>query len=327
MSSVLGVDIGGTKIAAAPVGRHGEQLAAPLVALSRVTDVEAFVTGLEQALRQALQQYSEFTPVALGIACAGTVDYSHGVVVVSPNLPLVDFPLVKVLRERLGLPVFLENDANAALLGEAASGAAVGMRHVVLLTLGTGVGGGVLVNGELYRGASGAAGELGHMTVVRGGLACRCGGRGCLEMYASGPALVRYAAAFLQDSWRDPGGQLLALHKQGRLTGGSVARLAREGHPGAIEAVQQLGEWLGVGLVNITSIFEPEMIVVGGGVGEMGEMLLQPARSYLARYGLLPGRDRVRVVSAKLGNTAGLVGGALVAWQELEADAGCAGRA
>lgn len=321
MNSVLGVDIGGTKIAAGPVNRAGGQLASPLITLSRATDLEAFLFGLEQALQQALQQFRDFAPAALGIACAGTVDYSRGVVVVSPNLPLLDFPLVEVLEEKLDIPVFLENDANAALLGEAVAGAAVGMRHVVMLTLGTGVGGALLLDGRLYRGASGAAGELGHMPVVRGGLVCRCGGRGCLEMYASGPALVRYAAAFLRDSEKDPGGELLSLYEQGRLTGGAVARLAREGHRGAAEAVEQLGEWLGIGLVGVTNIFEPQMIVIGGGVGELGEMLLRPARAYLARHALPPGRDRVQVISARLGNAAGLVGGALVAWEELEAGA------
>jgi len=321
MKSVLGVDIGGTKIAVGPVSSGGEQLAPSLFALSRTNSLEAFVSGLEQVLREAVRQFQAYAPAALGVACAGTVDHDRGVVVTSPNLPLQDFPLAQVLEEKLGLPVFLENDANAALVGEAAAGAAVGMRHVVMLTLGTGVGGALFLEGKLYRGTSGAAGELGHMTVVRGGLTCRCGARGCLEMYASGPALVRYAAAYMRDSERDPGGELLGLYEQGKLTGGAVARLAREGHRGAVEAVEQLGTWLGVGLMNITNIFEPQMIVVGGGVGELGEMLLRPARAYLRQYALPPGRDQVQVVAAKLGNGAGLVGGALVAWEGLESSA------
>ena len=160
---------------------------------------------------------------------------------------------------------------------------------------------------------------MGHTVVQMEGLLCRCGNHGCLEMYASGPALVRYAAAQIgRDQERDPGDALLTLRERSRLTGGAVSRLAREGHPGAMEAVRELADWLGVGLVNITNTFDPEMIVVGGGVGELGELLLSPAREHVRKNAMAPGRDRVQVASAKLGNKAGLVGAALVAWETME---------
>jgi glucokinase len=315
MRSVLGVDVGGTKVGVAPVDGAGAVLAPPLVEASETGYTEAFLSGLEGTLRRALDEFKGFDPGAVGLACAGTVDVDGGVVVTSPNLPLVKVPVGQILRDALGIPVVLENDVNAAVQAEVAVGAAVGLKHVVMLTLGTGVGGGLVLNGQIYRGANGGAGELGHTVVQMGALPCRCGTRGCLEMYASGPALVRYASARARDPEMDPKGTILALREQGRLTGETVAQLALQGYPGALEAVDQLAGWLGVGLVNITNTFDPEMIVVGGGVGALGELLLGPAREYLGKNAMAPGRDRVRVASATLGNQAGLVGAALAAWQ------------
>jgi glucokinase len=249
------------------------------------------------------------------------MDVVRGVAVTSPNLPLVEAPVVRHLEEALSVTVVLENDANAAVWAESVVGAAVGLRHVVMLTLGTGVGGALLLDGQIYHGASGAAGELGHTTVLAGGLPCRCGSRGCLEMYTAGPALVRYASARAGDPELDPGEALLVARQHGSLTGDAIARLASEGHPGALEAVRQLASWLGIGLVNISNTFNPEMIVVGGGVSEVGEPLLRPAREFLYANAMAPGRDQVKVVSAKLGNQAGLVGAGLIGWAALDASA------
>jgi glucokinase len=268
-------------------------------------------------LRRALTEFERFAPGAVGLACAGTIDSARGEVVTSPNLPLKDAPLAAMLQVALGVPVVIENDGNAAVLGEVVAGAAVGLRNAVMLTLGTGVGGGLFLDGKLYRGSNGAAGELGHTTIQMGGLVCRCGHRGCLEMYASGPALARYAASRARDSEHDPNGVLLALRERGELNGAAVTRLAREGHSGAVEAVRQLADWLGIGLVSITNTFDPEMIVIGGGVSELGEMLIRSARDYVRKNAMAPGRDHVKIEAAKLGNKAGLVGGALVAWEAL----------
>jgi len=318
--SILGVDVGGTKVAAGPVDRGGGLLAPPLVESSRTTDTASFLAGLEATLRRALAEFGGFGPRAIGLACAGTVDGARGVVVTSPHLPLREVPLAGILREVLGVPVILENDANAAVLGEAVAGAAAGLRHVVMLTLGTGVGGGLFLDGRLFRGVGGGAGELGHSIVQADGELCLCGARGCLEMYASGPALARYAAARAGDPTLDPGGALLGLREEGNLTGGAVARLARDGHPGALEAARELAGWLGIGLVSVTNVFNPEMIVVGGGVGELGELLLEPAREVVRRMAITPNRDQVRISPAVLGNRAGLVGGGLAAWEVLEGE-------
>ena len=319
MTAVLGVDVGGTKIAVAPVDPTGSQLAPPLVAPSQTADRDSFLSGLEEVLRRALAEFQRFAPQAIGIACAGTVDSGGTEIVSSPNLPLVHVPLKAILEEKLGIPVVLENDANAAGLGEAVAGAAAGLKDVVMLTLGTGVGGAMLLDGRLYHGAHGGAGELGHMVVQMGGLLCHCGNRGCLEEYASGPALTRYATALAKDRERDPDGALHALRERGELTGGAVTKLAQAGHLGALEAVRQLSDWLGIGLVNLTNAFDPAMIVVGGGVGELGELLLHPAREIVRKTAMPPGRDKVQIVTATLGNEAGLVGGGLAAWQEMGA--------
>ncbi len=317
MSSVLGVDVGGTKVAVGPVGRDGTELAPTLVESTCTEDQASFLTGLEASLRRALVAFERLQPKAFGLACAGTIDSARGMVIASPNLPLVEVPVALALEKALGLPVVLENDVNAAVRAEATIGAAAGLRDVVMLTLGTGVGGGLWLDGHVYRGANGGAAELGHIIVRAGGLPCPCGSRGCLEVYTSGRALVRYAAARAGDPKSDPSGELTALQEQGRLTGGAVARLAMAGDRAALDAVDELAHWLGVGLVNMTNAFDPEMIVVGGGVGALGELLLTPAREWLRKLAIPPGRDTVRIAAARLGNRAGLVGGALMAWQAL----------
>jgi glucokinase len=311
------VDVGGTKVAVGPIDREGRELAPVFVDATRTADEAAFVAGLESTLRQALVEFEAFRPKAFGLACAGTVDTERGMVVDSPNLPLQNVSLAFTLEKALGLPIVLENDVNAAVRAEATLGVAAGLRHVVMLALGTGVGGGLWLDGRVYRGANGGGAELGHIIVRAGGLPCPCGSNGCLEMYTSGRALVRYAAAQAGNAETDPSGGLTALQEQGRLTGGAITRLATAGDRAALEAVNELARWLGVGLIGLTNIFDPEMIVVGGGVGDLGELLLVPARELLRKYAMRPGRDSVRIESAVLGNRAGLVGGALTAWQVL----------
>jgi len=317
MISVLGVDVGGTKVAMAPVDRAGNQLAPVLVDASRTEDQAAVLAGLETSLKHALSEFERFEPKAFGLAWAGTVDSQRGIVVASPNLPLQNVPLAFLLEKALGLPVVLENDVNAAVRAEATVGAAAGLRHVVMLALGTGVGGGLWLDGRVYQGANGGAAELGHMIVRAGGLPCPCGSHGCLEVYTSGRALVRYAAARAGDPALDPSGELTALQEQGRLTGAAVTRLAAAGDRAALDAVHELARWLGAGLVSVTNVFDPDMIVVGGGVSDLGELLLAPARDAVRKLAMRPGRDKVRVEVAHLGNRAGLVGGALTAWHVL----------
>ena len=332
MSVILGVDVGGTKIAVGPVDSAGTLLAKPLHSPSlpawnpslppyesslfpqNLSDTRAFLKSLGDALQQALDEYASFNPVGIGLACAGAIDLERRLVVDSPNLPLRDTPLAELLGERLGLPVILENDANAALLAETTVGVAKGLQHVVFLSLGTGVGGGLLLNGQIYRGTGGGAAELGHAIICAEGEQCNCGARGCLEVYASGRALARYAARWVDSPTGDPEGILAELRLTGCLDAMEVGRLALEGYPGAVAALEELGHWLGCGLVGLSNTFNPQMVVIGGGVGELGELILAPARQYLLENAMFPGREQVQVAQAALGNEAGMVGAGLAAW-------------
>jgi glucokinase len=316
--AVLGVDVGGTKVAVAPVDRAGNILAQELVEPSQSESTAAFLAGLEGTLRRALVAFAHLELRAVGLACAGTVDHEHGVVVTSPNLPLEGVHLAGILEETLGLSVILENDANAATWAEAVIGAAAGHRHVVMLALGTGVGGGLLLNGSIYRGTGGGAAELGHTIVCAGGELCACGGHGCLEAYASGTALERFARERAGRPAEDPEGTLARLLDQGLLDGTAVSRLACQRYPGALSAVAELAGWLGIGLVNMANIFNPEVIVIGGGVSSLGDLILLPAERILRETALAPNRDQAKVVPAALGNLAGLVGGGLAAWDFLD---------
>lgn len=315
--AVLGVDVGGTKIAAAPVDRTGRMTAPPLSMPTPVESAAVFTAGVASALQTALSAFADVDIRAVGVACAGTIDSARGVVVTSPNLPLREVALAAALEEALATPVILENDANAAAWAEAVVGAAAGHRHVVMLTLGTGVGGGLVLDGRLYRGAGGGAAELGHTIVCRDGELCACGARGCLEMYASGKALERFARGYAGSPSLDADGVLAGLEVKGLLDGRAVSRLAFEGHPGALAAVGELAGWLGVGLVGLVNTFNPEIVVIGGGVSSLGDLILEPAARVMRETALPPNRDQARVVRATLGNQAGLVGGGLAAWEHL----------
>ncbi|MHB9150608.1 MAG: ROK family protein [Thermoleophilia bacterium] len=334
---VLGVDIGGTKIAVGRVTRNGRLLGEAICRPSDTGSESEFLEGLYAVLVEALgaARNDGHEVRAIGLGCAGTVARARGAIVVSPNLPLVDVPLARLVRERTGLPATLDNDANVATLAEARVGAAAGLQQVVMLTLGTGVGGGIVLDGRLYRGATGAAGELGHTIVVAGGERCRCGAFGCLEAYASGTALERTAARLVGAGGRrevltgwqavpEVAGEvapvvdtseLSRLLGEGRLTGEEIGQLARSGDPGARAALHEVGTWLGVGAANLANIFEPQVIVVGGGLSTLGELLLAPARRVLAAAALAPNREAA-LLTASVGNDAGMVGAGLVCWEE-----------
>jgi glucokinase len=294
-----------------------------LVCPSPTDSTEHFLEGLVRLAVDARDAAAAagLDVVGIGLGCAGTVDWDRGTVVMSPRLPLHDTPVRARLAAATGLPTVLDNDANVAALAETRVGAARGSRHVVMLTLGTGVGGGLVLDGRVYRGATGSAAELGHMRVASDGESCNCGGTGCLEAYASGRALERIARRTVRErgaDTRDSAGYAAALadlEARGRLTGETVGALALQGDRAAEDAVREVAGWLGVGLTSLANAFNPEVIVVGGGLVALGELLLAPAREVLARCGLSPNREIARVVPAALGNEAGLVGAAVLAWE------------
>ncbi len=249
----------------------------------------------------------------VGIGIPSLFDRDRGVAVSTVHLPIRDVPFRDLMTERLGLPVWVDNDANAAMLAEHRFGAAQGADHALLLTLGTGIGGGIVVDGKLVRGAVGSAGELGHMVVDMDGPRCQgnCPGRGCLEAVASGTALGRDALAAAHDH---PGSALGEALREGRaITGALVTELAHDGDEVAVAVVRRIGEHLGVGIASLVNVFNPSVVVVGGGVIAAGDLLLDPAREVLAARALSPSRETARIVPARFGAESGMLGAATLA--------------
>jgi glucokinase len=250
---------------------------------------------------------------AVGFGIPGLIDRRTGTVAFSTHLDLANVLFADVMAERLALPVFIDNDANAAALAEHRAGAAQGADEAVVLTIGTGVGGALILRGELYRGAIGAAGELGHTVIDMDGPRCQgnCPNRGCLEALASGPALEREAARIGAE--RPDSGLGRALSAGRVPTGPLVTELAHDGDRAAIDAVALIGSRLGVAIANFVNIFNPQVVVIGGGVIAAGELLLEPARAEVAARALPPSRDEVQIVAARFGVEAGMIGAAAMA--------------
>ncbi|GAA3664903.1 ROK family glucokinase [Nocardioides ginsengisoli] len=294
--SWVGVDVGGTKVLAVRVSATAEvEEVATRPMPGRTAPIEEVEAVIEAAARDV---YGDRLPAALGISAAGLVDADGERFLFGAHLPWRDAPVRKALTERTGLPVVLDNDANCAAHAELVAGAARGVRSALLITIGTGIGGAILLDGRVVRGAHGLAGEFGHMQVVPGGLACECGLHGCWEQYCSGRALERVTRVAL-----------------GRhLDGPEVTALARAGDEVALHAFGSIGTWLGVGVAGLVSAFDPERVVVGGGVSAVGDLLLAPARRALTAslqgtaYRAVPA-----LVPAELGPEAGAIGAALLA--------------
>ncbi|WP_131104233.1 ROK family protein [Ornithinimicrobium sufpigmenti] len=311
----IGVDVGGTRLKAGLVDQGGAVLA---TARRDTPGRSAPPAVLEEAL---LDLVGELRSVAsatgrraasVGVAVAGLVDAARGIVVFAPHLPWREEPLRERLAAGLDLPVVVDNDANAAAWAEHRFGAGRGETHLLLLTLGTGIGGAVLTEGRLQRGRHGLAGELGHVQVVPDGRPCPCGNRGCWEQYVSGTVLRRDG----QELVRRGGADAAALSEAcdgdpGRLSGDDLTRLAREGDPASRAVLGAAGRWLGTGLAGAVATLDPGTVVVGGGLSEAGDLLLDPARATLAQHLLGRGHRPVPpVVPAALGVGAGLVGAA-----------------
>jgi glucokinase len=305
----MGVDIGGTKVLAGVVNEDGT-----VVAQAR-RDTPADDTG--QTLSRIIEAITELTSKydvdAIGVGAAGWIDADRSTVLYAPNLAWRHEPLRDEIAAQIKVPVIVENDANVAAWAEFRFGAARDAREsMVLFTIGTGIGGGIVLGGELFRGANGIAAELGHTLAVRDGHPCGCGSRGCLEQYASGNALTRFAREM---AMADPRGAVNLLHDAegdvSKLTGPMVTGAAKAGDPIALAAFEKAGSWLGTGLADLAQVIDPEVIVVGGGVIEAGDLLLKPARvTYLERLAERAKLPVAEIVAAAMSNTAGVVGAA-----------------
>jgi len=304
----IGIDIGGTKVLGGVIDSSGRVLAKQ----RRLTPGRS-VQAVEDTIVELVETLSARHDVAaVGVGAAGFVDASRSIVQFSPHLNWRHEPLRDALMARIPLPVVVDNDANAAALAECRFGAGVGHRLVLCVTLGTGIGGALVIDNRVFRGANGMAGEFGHMQMVADGHRCECGNRGCWEQYASGNALVRDARELvIADS---PVAHTLRDMVQGdasKLSGPLVTEAARAGDPLAAELLADIGGWLGVGLAGMAAAFDPSCIIIGGGVSEAGHLLLEPTRTAFARS--LTGRGfRVEppILAAALGPDAGFIGAA-----------------
>jgi glucokinase len=310
---VIGIDAGGTKLLGGVVDETLDvhhRVHRRILGLDQAALLDALVDAVEEARTAA----PDADVVGFGIPAL--VRPGTGSVMVSNHLPLNGVPFRDLMSERLGLPVRVDNDSNVAMLAEHRAGVARGIDDAVLLALGTGIGGGLLLGGKIYRGSEGAGAELGHIVVNRDGPDCPgdCPGRGCLEAYASGNALGRAGTEAARANPDSALGKVLAAGRE--VTGGLVTELAHDGDPLCREVIAEAGRWLGIGIVSLVNIFNPELVIVGGGASAAGDLMLDPARAVLAERGLPPNRQMVRVVLAHFGSEAGMMGAALLALEK-----------
>jgi glucokinase len=310
----IGVDLGGTKMAVGVVDDRQNVLfetVGPSVGLTE----DELLAELERDIEEARTAWPDAAAVGLGLPC--TIDRERGVAITAVNLPITDVPIRDLMSERLGgLPVFIDNDANVAALAEHRRGVAREARNVVMLTIGTGIGGGLILDGRVYRGATGAGAELGHVVVDLDGPRCQgnCPNHGCIETFASGTALARDGRAAAEGAPDSALGRALAAG--GAFDGRTVSDAALAGDATALEVVAEAGRHLGAAFSSYANVFDPDVIVVGGGVMALGDLLLDPARDEL-RTRALPPMNRTPVKPAELGPKAGMIGAALMALEEL----------
>jgi len=301
----IGIDIGGTKIAGALVDELGVIIREDRVPTPKDT------RGIEDAVVEMIDRLStDADPVGAGVAAAGFVDAARSTVYYAPNIAWRNEPLRQKIEARVDVPVVIENDANAAGWAEFRFGAGRLVSDMVILTIGTGVGGAIVSEDRLFRGGFGAGAEVGHMRVVPGGLLCGCGARGCIEQYGSGRALQRYANELADQSGI---GQALAdvRTRNGRLSGSDIGDLIQQDDPGALAALRQLGDWLGQASASLAAVLDPQMFVFGGGVAQAGDRLLEPIRSaYLENLPARGYHPEPEFRIAELVNDAGVVGAA-----------------
>jgi len=308
VSLAIGVDIGGTKIAAGLISEHGEIVdsARHETPAGAPDEIAPIVAELVELLR------GDHEILGVGIGAAGFIDAARQTVLFAPNINWINEPLAAQVHDRVGLPVIVENDANAAAWGEFRFGAGEDTNDLLLVTVGTGIGGGIVHDGQLFRGGFGVAAEIGHMRVVREGILCGCGQLGCWEQYGSGRALVREARERVTSA--DPRAAGLAAQVAGDptlITGPMVTELAQQGDALAVDLLTDVGHWVGEGIASLCTILDPSVVAIGGGVAAAGDLLLKPIQESFDQF--LSAHDHRPIASlrlAALGNQAGLIGAA-----------------
>lgn len=312
MRYIVGIDVGGTNIVAGTVAQDGSEI---LGVLSEPTQAEggpdAVVERIVDLARASMARAAGREIAGVGIGAPGPLDTKTGMVLLTPNLGWVNMPLRDRVASALAMPATLDNDANCAVFGEWWRGAARGAEHVVGLTIGTGIGGGIVLNGEIYRGASDIAGEIGHMTIDSTGRRCKCGNYGCLEAYASGPAIAARAVEGIE-AGADSALPRYVAGDLRKVTAQVVYDAAHDGDEYALEVVRDTAKFLGAGVANIINIFNPQVVVICGGVTRAGDRLFVPLRSEVKRRAFKPAVDVCRILPGELPGTAGVWGAAAV---------------
>jgi glucokinase len=322
---VLGIDIGGTNLVVGSVAEDGSSMVA---SASEPTHSEAGATAVvdrlvalaERAIATTRREAPGAEILGVGVGAPGPLDTRRGIVLLTPNLGWVNMPLRQLIHDRLGLPAALDNDANCAVLGEWWVGAARGARHAIGITIGTGIGGGLIIDGQLYHGASDVAGEIGHTTIDTEGRRCKCGNYGCLEAYASGPNIALRAVEELEAGAESRLRTLVGGDLQ-KITAQTVYQAAANGDELALEVVNDTAKFLGVGIGNLLNVFNPEVVVVCGGVTLAGDHLFEPLRREVARRAFKPAVTACRIVPGELSGTAGVYGAAKVFLDQTAASA------
>lgn len=319
---VIGVDVGGTKIASGLVDQEGK-LILRIEVETPFNDGNLTTEALKKLLGECMRAAEErgLQVEGVGIGVAGYVIAETGFLISSPNINWSEVPLRQIVMEFTNLRTVVDNDAAVAAIGEHFAGAARGIRNFVLFTVGTGVGGGVFIDGKLYRGSRGTAAEVGHMVVEPSGPLCGCGNRGCLESLASGTALRREAIKRVEGTKGSKNSKLLDLcgGDTSKITGEMVTEAAREGDEIALSCLDYIGFYLGIGVINMVHLFDPELVVLGGGVMEAGDLLLPRVRTVVEERGVEPLVEGVEVVASTLGSDIGVIGAGAAAWEVVQA--------
>lgn len=308
----LGIDLGGTNVASGVVDRSGKIIAKASVPTNAKSGVDAIVANIAKSANAALEKanVSIADIESIGIGTPGTLDVENGVVEKASNLGFENTPLVKLVSQYFpNKKILIENDANAAALAESVAGAAAGTKVSVTVTLGTGIGGGLIMNGKAFSGANGKGGEFGHMTICSGGRQCTCGRRGCWEAYASVTGLINLTREAMDKDKESVMWELS--EKSGKVSGRTAFDAMRKGDKSAKEVVDTYLRFVAEGIIDIINMLEPEVIVIGGGISKEGETLLGPVREIVERESF-SGKNGTRLEIAKLGNDAGIIGAAML---------------
>lgn len=311
MRYVLGIDVGGTNLVAGVLAEDGSEIHGVVSEPTMAAQGADPVIGRIVKLAKASIQESGKKVEGVGIGSPGPLDTKKGIVLLTPNLGWTNMPLRDRVSEGLGLPATLDNDANCAIYGEWWRGAARGAKYVIGLTLGTGIGGGIVIDGEIYHGASDAAGEFGHVSIDANGRRCKCGNYGCIEAYAAGPAIAERAVEGIQAGVETSLSQYVK-GDLGKITAQIVYEAANDGDEWALEVVHETASLLGASIAGFINIFNPEVVVICGGVTQAGDKLFHPLRSEVKRRAFKPAWEVCEIVPGTLPGTAGVYGAAAV---------------